>query len=102
MISNEEPVHLMSSYTHPTYSYATIVAVVGTMAYMTDARLGLLIIDVSVPSAPSLLSFYDTSGSAFGLAVLGGMAYLTDIELGLQISDMRICELPVQTQVCAN
>ncbi len=61
------------------------MAVTGNYAYVADGLSGLRIIDVSVPSAPAEVGFYDTSGTAFGVAVAGNYAYVADSGYGLFI-----------------
>jgi len=45
---------LIGRYKHPLGSLIRGVYVVGTKAYLADTRRGLLVVDVSIPSAPSL------------------------------------------------
>jgi len=53
------------------------VEVAGGYAYVADGKGGLLIIDVSDPTSPQKLSFYDTPiGSAIGVAVWEHYAYV--------------------------
>ena len=54
------------------------------MAYVADSS-GLRIIDVSVPSSPSEVGFYDTPGWAWGVYVQGDLAYVADGYGGLII-----------------
>lgn len=56
---------------------AAAPAVAGTVAYVTDGRLGFKIIDVSIPANPTLLGGYDTPGETYGIAVAGTRAYVT-------------------------
>ena len=54
------------------------VAVAGNYAYVADGSAGLRIIDVSLPSAPAEVGFYDTPGAAYDVAVAGNYAYVAD------------------------
>jgi hypothetical protein len=59
-----------------TQDRALLLAVVDSIAYVTDDDSGLQIIDVSNPTNPSLLGSLDTSGDALGVAVAGSIAYV--------------------------
>ncbi|MCZ8242017.1 MAG: hypothetical protein O9323_09605, partial [Microcystis sp. LE19-131.1A] len=60
----------------------------GNYAYVADYYLGLQIIDISNPAAPTLKGNYDTSGYANGVQVVGNYAYVADNYSGLQIIDI--------------
>jgi hypothetical protein len=68
-----------------TYHYAYGVAVSGAYAYVADYNAGLRVIDVSNPSSPREVGFYDTPYYASGVAVSGSYAYVADWEGGLVI-----------------
>ncbi len=54
------------------------VHVVGSIAYVADIELGLLIVDMSTPQSPVLIaSFYD-GGEAINLDVVGDFVYVAD------------------------
>ncbi len=78
----------------PTIDEGTGVAVVGSTVYVADANGGLLIIDVSTPTAPVLVGSYDTPGHAFDVVVEGTTAYVGDGPLGLQIIDISDPAVP--------
>ena len=61
------------------------VAVSGTVAYVANDESGIQIIDVSNPSAPVLLSVFDTSGEAWGVSVSDSLAYVADRGGGLKV-----------------
>ncbi len=61
------------------------VAVYGSYAYVADSSAGLLVIDVSMPSAPIEIGSYNSVGTAQGVAVSRGHVYVTERELGLEI-----------------
>jgi hypothetical protein len=52
--------------------------VVGDVAYVAAGDMGLRIIDVSDPTAPTLLGFYDTQGYTYDITVVGNIAYLAE------------------------
>ncbi|NCS55245.1 MAG: hypothetical protein GPJ23_24740 [Microcystis aeruginosa G13-05] len=64
------------------------VQVVGNYAYVADGGLGLQIIDISNPAAPTLKGNYNTSGYARGVQVVGNYAYVANDTSGLQIIDI--------------
>jgi len=62
------------------------VAVAGSYAYVVNPEpSGLRVIDVSTPSAPVEVGFYDTPGTAFGVAVAGAYVYVGDTRGGLLV-----------------
>jgi len=61
------------------------VYVQDSLAYVADDYSGLRIIDVSVPSSPIEVGFYDTPDEAKGVYVQGGLAYVADRSGGLII-----------------
>lgn len=61
------------------------VSVSGDYAYVADGYLGLRIIDVSDPAAPTETGFYNTSGYAYDVAVSGDYAYVADGSKGLRV-----------------
>ncbi len=48
------------------------------MLYIAEGRIGLRILDVSDPSNPQQVGFYDTPGSAMDVFVSGDYAYVAD------------------------
>jgi hypothetical protein len=64
------------------------VAVAGNYAYVADGESGLRVIDVSDPTDPSEVGFYDTHGSAGDVAVVGDYAYVADGSFGLWVFDI--------------
>jgi len=62
------------------------VAVVGGYAYVADGR-GLRVVDISDPTNPAEVGFYDTPGYAYDVAVAGGYAYVADGR-GLRVVDV--------------
>lgn len=64
------------------------LAVVNNIAFVAAGAAGLYAVDVSIPTAPSIVGFFDTEGSAWGVTVSGGLAYVADYDAGLQILDV--------------
>ena len=64
------------------------LVVVSNVAFAALASAGLYAVDVTTPSAPAIVGFFDTEGSARGVAVSGGLAYVADYDAGLQILDV--------------
>ncbi|MHB1034187.1 MAG: Ig-like domain-containing protein [Pirellulales bacterium] len=93
------PVRLGS---YDTSGQAYGVAVSGTLAYVADADAGLVIIDVSNPTAPVRLGGCKTSGGAFDVVVSGTLAYVVDTLsrpdaiAGLEIIDVSNPAAPVR------
>ncbi|MGA1826010.1 MAG: VWA domain-containing protein [bacterium] len=73
------------------------VAVEGNVAYVADDYYGLIIIDISTPSAPKLITKFETRGRAHGVAIKGNYAYVTDYSFGngLQVIDISNPKAPV-------
>jgi len=59
--------------------------VVDSLAYLADGSGGLRIINVSNPTNPVEVGFYDTGSSAHGVYVFNGLAYVADGRDGLYI-----------------
>ena len=55
---------------------------------------GLRIIDVSTPSSPQEVGFFDTDGEAFAVAVSGSFAYVADYRNGSRIIDISTPSSP--------
>ncbi|RKY93585.1 MAG: hypothetical protein DRQ01_04420, partial [Ignavibacteriae bacterium] len=72
------------------------VAVSGSYAYVADWYAGLRIIDVSRPTSPQEVGFYNTSGNALGVAVSGSYAYVANWADGLRIIDVSTPSSPVE------
>jgi ethanolamine utilization microcompartment shell protein EutS len=63
---------------------------------VADDEAGLRIIDISTPSAPVEVGFFDTDGSAYGVYVSGSYAYVADQWDGLRIIDISTPSAPVE------
>ncbi|USO00062.1 MAG: hypothetical protein H6810_05210 [Phycisphaeraceae bacterium] len=64
----------------------------GTRLYLADGggafQSGLLVYDISVPTAPALLGRFNTSDYAIDVKVVGDLAYVSDYEDGMDIIDV--------------
>ena len=73
---------------------------VGGLAYVADLSWGpvsgVRVIDVSTPSSPSEVGFFDTPGWAFGVVVSGSYAYVEDGEDGLCLIDVSDSTDPLE------
>ena len=72
------------------------VAVSDRFAYAAIGGGGLVILDISTPANPIMLSRFQTSGSASGVQVVGKFAYVADGSAGLQIIDVSNPANPVR------
>ena len=63
------------------------------MAYVADNVNGLRVIDVSDPSAPTLLGFINTPSVVWRVDVSGGVAYVAG-QFGLQVIDVSDSSMP--------
>ena len=69
----------------------------GTRLFVADSTAGLLIFDISVPSAPALLSSTKPSSNVLGVALDGNLALLAAWEAGIVIVDCTDPAHPVVT-----
>jgi hypothetical protein len=76
-------VHLVGTYT--TDEWANAVYVDGNYAYVGDGLDGLLIVNITNPSNPTLVGSYNTPSSARDVHKVGNFAYIADSQSGLQI-----------------
>jgi hypothetical protein len=77
--------------------YVTGIDVVGDYAYLADAWSGLRIVDISNPSAPIEVGFYDLPGdSATDVVVAGNYAYVARVLNGLWIIDISNPTAPME------
>jgi len=75
------------------------IAVGGGYAYVADYNSGLVVYDVSNPSAPEWVGgvYYYPGGEGFaGVAVSGGYAYLAARSAGLRVIDVSVPSAPVE------
>ena len=61
------------------------VYISGNYAYIADRNAGLQVVDISIPTSPTLVSAYDIEGKGGALSIYaaGNYAYLTDSWCGL-------------------
>ncbi|HNX01465.1 MAG TPA: hypothetical protein PKK33_08880, partial [Candidatus Cloacimonadota bacterium] len=78
--------HKISEY--DTQGNANSIQVIGNLAYITDSVQGIMVLDISNPEEPQLLSSYPTPGEAKSLSIIGNRAYLADGSNGLRIYDI--------------
>ena len=91
----------VSAPSHPTVIGCAVPQIVswdgglyiqGSLAYVADVNSGLRIIDVSSPSSPVEVGFYDTPGYARDVYVQSGLAYVADGSL--RIIDVSVPSSP--------
>ncbi|HSN78223.1 MAG TPA: CARDB domain-containing protein [Anaerolineae bacterium] len=93
VIDVNDPASLQAIGSYDTPNNAVGVAVDdGNYAYLADSSAGLRIVDISDPANPVAPktggSFYDTTGTAYGVAIYGGYAYVADGSPGLVVVDV--------------
>jgi hypothetical protein len=77
-----------------TPSNARNIHIGGDYAYVADGRAGLIIVDISDPRTPFIVSRYDTPDYANDVFVSGNYAYVADGEGGLQVITIEDPEDP--------
>ncbi len=79
----------------------TDLAVIGDWAYLTDADSGLMVLNISDPSAPILLDTLDTPGQAHAVAVNadGRLGYIADGECGVRVVSLNASGTSAPTEV---
>src|SRR2546426_5815546 len=75
---------------------ALAVAVSGAHAYVAAGDGGLLVIDLTNPTAPVQVSSYLTSGEALAVVIAGNYAYVACGDAGLQVIDVSNPTAPVR------
>ncbi len=81
-----EGMTLISSNDTP--DYADDIVIEGDHAFVADEATGLLVFDISDPSAPSLAGSYDTAGIARSVEVAGDYAIVADDHAGIVAIDI--------------
>ena len=85
-ISNPSSPQLVGSVFVATFGgVVTGLTVQGSIAYVTAAQTGLVIVNVANPAAPTILKTVDTPGVAEDVVVSGSYAYVADYSSGLQV-----------------
>ncbi len=95
----ENPV-LVGSCDLPEPGVEIVVSESGYYAYVACNNLGLQVIDVSVPAAPSIVGSEITGGYANGILVDGDLVYLADADSGLYIIDVSEPHSPEVLSSC--
>ena len=72
------------------------IAIAGGYAYIADGDAGLRVVDVSMPSNPAEVGFYDTLGNAQGVAIAGGYTYIAAGDAGLRVLDVSTPANPME------
>jgi hypothetical protein len=67
----------------------------GDYAFVADGAAGLLIIDITNPTNPTLKGTYSTPSNATAVAVAGDLAFVADYDAGLLIIDITNPASPV-------
>ena len=70
------------------------ISISGGKAYVGCNLAGMVIVDVSVPTSPSILGSYDTVGQAYSVAVTGTTAVVADGTNGIVTFDVSNPESP--------
>jgi ABC-type dipeptide/oligopeptide/nickel transport system permease component len=87
-----EPIIAMSQYSIA--GGANDVFYKDGMIYVADANAGMLILNASNPTSPSLTGTYTTAGDSRGVYVKDGYAYVTDTITGLLIVNVTTASSP--------
>jgi CSLREA domain-containing protein/uncharacterized repeat protein (TIGR01451 family) len=74
----------------------TAAAVDGNYAYVVADHAGLHVIDISTPSNPIQVGFYDKPWEAYTIAVEGDYAYVSTHQAGLRIIDISTPGTPTE------
>ena len=97
--ANAENVELVGHIDTP--GHARSIVVVGDYAYVADEGVELRVVDVSMPSNPTEVGFYDTPGDAsWDMVVAGDYAYITyndfiaNYDHGLRVVDISAPDNP--------
>ncbi|MHA2296860.1 MAG: LVIVD repeat-containing protein [Candidatus Hodarchaeales archaeon] len=72
------------------------IQIIDKLAYIAAGEYGLVILNVSDLTNPSLISQFDDGGEINGLNVAGSKAYLADLTHGIEILDISDPENPVK------
>ncbi|MGC9780079.1 MAG: hypothetical protein HZR80_12615 [Candidatus Heimdallarchaeota archaeon] len=81
------------------YGYPFKFQVNNDIAYIASID-GLLLLDVSLPSSPSFLGFYDSEGSVSDVEIKDNLAFLASSGFGLEIIDITNPSNPVFISKC--
>jgi len=70
------------------WSWALDVAISDDYAYVANSYAGLRVVDITNPTAPLEVGYYDTPGNAYDVAVSGNYAYISAYNAGLRVVDI--------------
>ena len=70
------------------------IVVIGNRAFVADQRSGLYVVDVSTPTFPGIVGFYDTDGGASGVFIEGPFVYWPTMN-----TDWSFLIFPIQLQL---
>lgn len=77
----------VGSYNTPGIAYD--VEVVGSTAFVADGATGVVLLNVSNPASPALISTYNTAGTAREVIVSGNIVYVADGASGVSCFDIQ-------------
>jgi hypothetical protein len=80
--------HALVGKTAPFPHIVQDIDIVGNYAYVTTLRSGLRIVDISDPTTPIEVGFYDTRGAAANVVVAGDYAYVASSGSGVHVLDV--------------
>ena len=72
------------------------VTLSGNIAYVADGGVGMRVVDISSPTSPMEIGYYDTPGNTRAVAISGSHAYLADQDDGLRVVNITDPAHPVE------
>jgi hypothetical protein len=72
----------------PDCSAFSMAAIKGSVAYVGSGSPGLLVVDISKPASPQLITSFPTGGVSLSLALGGNYLYVGDTVKGLMVYDI--------------
>jgi len=79
----------VSEFVIPALSEINRIDIQGNLLYVAEQDAGLLVVDITDPTAMFVAGTHDTPGGAEDVRVSGSHAYVADAESGLRIVDIR-------------
>jgi hypothetical protein len=89
--AHEEPVLALGDLGNPWE-----IVTVGERAYIADNSLGVVTVDISVPTEPTLVSVTPSSGGPQDLVVSGATLYVASGSVGVEIFDLSDPDVPTR------
>lgn len=71
------------------------IAPFGDVAFVADAGRGLIVLDVSDPSKPTLITTKKINGSAMGITRVGSMLFVANDAAGIAVFDAHNPHMPI-------